>query len=39
MDIIGKGLKFPEGPVACADGSVLVVEMFGERITRITPDG
>ena len=39
VDIFGKGLKFPEGPVACDDGSVLVVEMFGERITRIMPDG
>ena len=39
VDIFGKGLKFPEGPVACDDGSVLVVEMFGERITRIKPDG
>ena len=39
VDIVGKGLKFPEGPVACDDGSVLVVEMFGERITRIKPDG
>ena len=39
VDIFGKSLKFPEGPVACADGSVLVVEMFGERITRIKPDG
>lgn len=39
MDIIGNGLRFPEGPVACADGSVLVVEMFGERITRIAPNG
>ena len=39
VDIFGKGLTFPEGPVACDDGSVLVVEMFGERITRINPDG
>lgn len=33
------GLSFPEGPVAMPDGSVVVVEMFGERITRVTPDG
>ncbi|MEY4400236.1 MAG: hypothetical protein RL072_101 [Actinomycetota bacterium] len=39
VEVFGKGLKFPEGPVACDDGSVLVVEMFGERITRIKPDG
>lgn len=39
MDIIGKGVTFPEGPVWCDDGSVLVVEMFGECITRIAQDG
>jgi gluconolactonase len=33
------GLAFPEGPVVLADGSVLVVEMLGARLTRIAPDG
>jgi gluconolactonase len=36
---VASGLRFPEGPVAMEDGSVLVVEMFGPRITRIAPDG
>jgi gluconolactonase len=36
---ITSGLRFPEGPVAMADGSVLVVEIFGPRITRVAPDG
>ncbi|HEY4332077.1 MAG TPA: SMP-30/gluconolactonase/LRE family protein [Ilumatobacteraceae bacterium] len=36
---VTSGLRFPEGPVACPDGSVLVVEMFGPRITRVLPDG
>jgi gluconolactonase len=36
---VASGLRFPEGPVAMGDGSVLVVEMFGPRITRIAPDG
>ena len=36
---IATGLQFPEGPVAMPDGSVVVVEMFGERVTRIHPDG
>ena len=38
-EIIAEGLGFPEGPVAMADGSVLVVEIRPGRITRITPDG
>lgn len=33
------GLKFPEGPIAMKDGSVVLVEMFGPRITRVWPDG
>jgi gluconolactonase len=33
------GLKFPEGPIAMPDGSVIVVEMFGPRLTRVRPDG
>ena len=33
------GLKFPEGPIAMSDGSVVLVEMFGPRLTRVRPDG
>jgi gluconolactonase len=36
---ITDGLKFPEGPVAMADGSVVVVELMGARVTRVQPDG
>ncbi|WP_227462346.1 SMP-30/gluconolactonase/LRE family protein [Desertimonas flava] len=36
---IASGLQFPEGPVAMPDGSVVLVEMFAERITRVAPDG
>lgn len=39
MDEIANGLRFPEGPIAMRDGSVLVVEMFGPRVTRVRPDG
>src|SRR5687768_15596264 len=37
--VIADGLEFPEGPVALADGSVLVVEIKGGRLTRVRPDG
>src|SRR5213083_2600622 len=33
------GLQFPEGPVALADGSVLVVEIKRGTLTRVAPDG
>jgi gluconolactonase len=36
---ITDGLEFPEGPVAMADGSVIVVELMGARVTRVQPDG
>ncbi len=36
---IAQGLHFPEGPVVLADGSVLVVEIRSEQLTRIHPDG
>src|SRR5262245_43399341 len=34
MDVIAEGLGFPEGPVVMADGSVIVVEIHAERVTR-----
>lgn len=33
------GLQFPEGPVALADGSVLVVEIQRGTLSRVHPDG
>ena len=39
MKVVAEGLRFPEGPVAMPDGSVVLVEMFGQRVTRVHPDG
>src|SRR5260221_2662348 len=36
---ITSGLKFPEGPVAMPDGSVILVEIARETLTRVMPDG
>src|SRR5438094_4882185 len=36
---VTSGLLFPEGPVAAADGSVLVPEIEGGRLSRVFPDG
>jgi gluconolactonase len=36
---VASGLRFPEGPVALADGSVLVVEIAAGRLTGVGPDG
>ena len=37
--IVAEGLHFPEGPVWCEDGSVIVVEIKAGRLTRVHPDG
>lgn len=37
--VVTDGLIFPEGPIALADGSVLVVEIKGARLIRVLPDG
>ena len=39
FEVITEDLAFPEGPVWIEDGSVIVVEVAGGRITRVLPDG
>ncbi|MBX6388140.1 MAG: SMP-30/gluconolactonase/LRE family protein [Frankia sp.] len=39
MEVLARGLQFPEGPVALDDGSVLVVEIEGGALARVSPDG
>lgn len=39
MRIVATGLQFPEGPIAMPDGSVLLVEIARETLSRVTPDG
>jgi len=36
---IASGLRFPEGPVAMPDGSVILVELEGQRLTRVSAAG
>lgn len=36
---LASGLRFPEGPIDLADGSVLLVEIERATLTRISPDG
>lgn len=39
MKVIATGLRFPEGPVAMPDGSVLLVEIERGAVSRVAPDG
>jgi gluconolactonase len=36
---IANGLRFPEGPIAMPDGSVLLVEIERQTLSRVLPDG
>jgi gluconolactonase len=36
---IASGLRFPEGPIAMADGSVVLVEIARGTLTRVSADG
>jgi gluconolactonase len=37
--ILAEGLRFPEGPIAIPDGSILLVEIAAARLTRVFADG
>jgi gluconolactonase len=37
--ILATGLGFPEGPVSMSDGSVILGEISGRKVTRVAPDG
>jgi gluconolactonase len=37
--VIATDLRFPEGPVAMRDGSIVLVEIERQTVTRVRPDG
>jgi gluconolactonase len=39
LKVVTTGLAFPEGPVAMADGSVILVEIRSAKLTRVAADG
>jgi gluconolactonase len=39
IELVTEGLEFPEGPIAMADGSIILTEIKGQRLTRVAPDG
>jgi gluconolactonase len=39
IQIIATGLRFPEGPVAMNDGSIVLVEIERQTLTRVHPNG
>lgn len=39
LRVLATDLAFPEGPVALPDGSVVLVEIRAQQLTRIWPDG
>jgi gluconolactonase len=39
MELMAEGLGFPEGPIPLEDGSVLLVEIKSQSVSRVSPDG
>jgi gluconolactonase len=39
LTVLAEGLRFPEGPVAMPDGSIVLVEIARGTVTRVAPDG
>ena len=39
LRIVTSDLRFPEGPIAMPDGSVIVCELGGGAVSRVQPDG
>ena len=39
LTTLASGLRFPEGPVAMPDGSIVLVEIERRTLSRVTPDG
>ena len=39
MRVVATGLRFPEGPVVLADGSIALVEIARGTVSRVTQDG
>ena len=37
--VVATGLRFPEGPIAMADGTVILVEIERGTLSRVYPDG
>ncbi len=37
--VVARGLRFPEGPIALPDGSVILVEIARGTLSRVQPDG
>jgi gluconolactonase len=39
LELVAAGLVFPEGPIAMADGSIILVEIQAHRLSRVSPKG
>ncbi len=39
IELVAEGLAFPEGPIAMADGTVVLTEIAAGRLSRIRPEG
>lgn len=39
IEVVATGLQFPEGPICMADGSIILVEIKRQTLSRVRPNG
>ncbi len=39
IEVLSSNLKYPEGPIHCSDGSIILVEIMGQQLSIVPPDG
>ncbi len=39
VTILATGFGFPEGPIVCPDGSVILTEIRNQQLSKVAPDG
>ncbi len=39
ITVLSSTLEYPEGPIHCSDGSIMLVEIKGEKLSVVAPEG
>ncbi len=39
IEVISSTLEYPEGPIYCSDGSIILVEIKGQKLSKVAPNG
>ena len=39
IEVISSALEYPEGPIYCSDGSIILVEIRGQKLSKVAANG